>query len=75
LKVKIQKHLEVYSKKKNIDSDNNKNKVMTFVSSLIGALQRVELNVLNMIDQSEMSIVECINNIIDHLSSSIDVSI
>lgn len=71
----MQKHLDVHSKKKNNDSDNNKNKVMTFVSSLIGALQRVENNVLNMIEQSETSVVQSINNVIYHLSSSIDVSI
>lgn len=68
----IQTYLDVHSKKNN---DSEKNKVSMFVYSLIGAIQRVEKNVLDMIDQADTSIVQSINKTIYYLNSTIEVSI
>lgn len=72
--MKLQKCQNSRSKKNNSGNDNYK-LLIAFVSSVVGFLQNIEQHLLNILDQAELAVVNSINNVIDKLNNSIDVSI
>lgn len=72
--MKLQKCQNSRSKKNRSGNDNYK-LLIAFVSSVVGFLQNTEQHLLNILDQAELAVVNSINNVIDKLNNSIDVSI
>lgn len=75
LKSNMLKHGDLGRPSKNKELEAEKQSVTMFVCNAIGSLQYLELNVLNLLNESEMSGFSSLNKITDRLSASIDVSI
>lgn len=61
-------------KKKTGNLDAGKQKITTFIGSIIGVLQGTEQMLVNVLNEAEQSTIDSMNNVMSNLNNAIAVS-